>query len=507
MQLDEDVCYRALNARDARFDGQFFVGVVTTGIYCRPVCPARTPLRRNVRFFRTAAAASASGLRACRRCRPDSLPGSRDWDHRSDLVARALRLIGSGAADEQGSEAVASQLHVTARHLNRALVAEVGTTAGQLARTRRAQTARTLLEHTDLTATEVAFAAGFRSVRQFNDVMREQFGTSPTQLRRTPAVAGERERPISDVTVRLQFRPPYPVAAVLGWLHRHAVPGVDTVDVVAGTIHTTSTDGTTVAARFEQRSVVVAIGLAPGADVRSVPHHIAAVRRWLDLDASPAVIDDHLARQAALVPWVTRHAGLRVPTSLDPFRSLTATILGQQVSVAAAATQCGRLTRHLDTGQRFPTAAELAAVDPDLLASALGVPKARGRTLVAVAQLVAGGDVALGPSADRDEVTAVLGAVRGIGPWTIAETRMRALGDPDVWPAGDLVLRREVSEGGMFPGLQPGPCAPWRSYLAHHVWVAHATRTLDASPDARTRAKSAADSIDSEDPRYAKEAQ
>lgn len=472
MHTDEDTCYRALRARDARFDGQFFVGVVTTGIYCRPICPARTPQRRNVRFFRTAAAASAAGLRACRRCRPDTLPGSREWDHRSDLVARALRLIGAGVADEEGAEALAADLHVSSRHLNRALMAEVGTTAGRLARTRRAQTARTLLEHTDLTATQIAFAAGFRTVRQFNDVIREEFGATPTQLRSD--LPGHGGTP-GIVTVRLQYRPPYAVAAVLGWLQRHAVPGIDVVDPRLGTVRTTASDGTTVAVRFERRSVVVDIGMADGADVRAIPRHIAWVRRWLDLDAAPAVVDDHLSRLSAITPWVHRHPGMRVPAALDPFRSVTATILGQQVSVRAAATQCARLSQHLALDDRFPQAHEVAAADPDVLAQALGIPRARGRTLVTVAALIADGSVVVGPHADREAAVARLAEVRGVGPWTLAEIRMRALADPDVWPAGDLVLRRAIAPDGFVAGLDPRECSPWRSYLAHHVWIAHAT--------------------------------
>jgi len=475
MLIDDDTCYRALRARDSRFDGRFFVGVLSTGIYCRPVCPARTPLRRNVRFFGSAAAAVAAGLRACRRCRPDSLPGSREWDHRSDLVARALRLLGSGAADEGGVEAVARALNVTQRHLNRALTAEVGTTAGQLARTRRAQTARLLLEHTTLTLTDVAFAAGFGSVRQFNDVMRAQFGVTPGELRRAVRPARDQATPISDLTVRLPFRTPYAVAQVVGWLQRHAVPGVDDIDAADpahAIVRTTKLDDTRISVRFGARTVVLALGLPAGASLREIPRHIASVRRWLDLEAAPGVIDSHLLRDPTVRPWVEHHPGLRVLGALDPFRALTSTIVSQQVSVAAAATHSARLIDTVGPGGRFPTPAELAEVDPERLAAALGVPRARGRTLVAAAEVIATERVHLGPTADREHVMAVLGSIPGIGPWTLADVRMRALGDPDVWPDGDLVLRRALGPGGLFAGVRPIDMSPWRSYLAHHVWVA-----------------------------------
>lgn len=474
MVLDDDVCFRALAARDHRFDGQFFVGVVTTGIYCRPVCPARTPLRRNVRFYRSAATAAAAGLRACRRCRPDTLPGSREWDHRSDLVARALRLLGAGAADATGVEPVADALHVSSRHLNRALMAEVGVTAGQVARTRRAQTARLLLEHTDLPATEVAYAAGFRTVRQFNDVIRQEFGVTPTGLRGGRRHSDGRVATADTVTVRLGFRPPYAVASVLGWFARHAVAGVD--EVTDAAITTTLLDGTRVGARFEASSVVVSLGLPPQGDVRDLPPVIAAVRRWLDLDATPARIDDHFAGIAPVAAWVQRRPGMRVPAAADPFRSVVGTIMGQQVSVGAAATLNARLIAHCGLTDRFPTAETLAACDADVLAHAVGIPATRARTLVTVAELVAGGGVELGPSADRDATVATLGSVRGVGPWTVAEVRMRALGDPDVWPAGDLILRRALQPGGPVAGLDPVAAAPWRSYLAHHVWIGHSVK-------------------------------
>ena len=475
MEWDEDTCYRALCARDARFDGRFFVGVLTTGVYCRPVCPARTPHRRNVRFLGSAAAAVAAGFRACRRCRPDTLPMSREWDHRGDLVAQALRMIAAGAADDGGGTAtVAKSLGVTPRHLNRSLMAAVGATAGQLARTRRAQTARLLLVDTTLPLTEVAYAAGFGSVRQFNDVVRAHFGMTPSQLR-----AGERSAGgTGDLTLRLRMRPPYAVDAITARIARHGVPGVD--DVVDGSISTTTSWGAAVRVRFDSDSAVsLAVALPPSRDIREVAGLIDGVRRWLDLDANPAQVDSHLAGQPALAPLVTRRPGLRVVGTLDPFAGLVRTILGQQVSVAAAGTHAARLARHLTDGTRLPTPDELAVADPVALAAAVGVPQARGQTLVAVARAVTDGGVVLDPAGDRESTVARLGEIRGIGPWTLAEVRMRCLADPDAWPEGDLVLRRALV--GRLAGLDLGRTAPWRSYVAHHVWVDEADRRRQAA--------------------------
>lgn len=475
MLPDEDTCYQAMVARDGRFDGRFFVGVLTTGVYCRPVCPARTPLRRNVRFFATAAAAAAAGLRACKRCRPDSLPGSRDWDHRSDLVGRALRLIASGAADDAGVAAVAEQLGVTDRHLRRQLESQLGVSPMQLARTRRAQTARMLLEQTPLPVTEIAFAAGFRSVRQFNDVMRAEFGAAPSVLRSS----SDRDDPrTSDqpgtLALRLRHREPYDRPAMLGWLARHAVPGVDAVDPPHSEVATTALDGTGVTVRFGDGSVSVVLTGPAGGDLGWLPGRVAAVRQWLDLDANPAGIADGLARDPALAPIVAARPGVRVVGALDPFRGLLTTILSQRVSVAAARTHAGRFVVVFDgeAPARFPAPSAVAAADPDDLARRIGVTRSKGRTLVAASAAVADGTLALGPHADRTEAERRLAALPGVGPWTLADVRMRVLADPDIWPGGDLVLHRAIQPGGIVAGMDERLVRPWRSYAAHQVWVA-----------------------------------
>lgn len=474
MILSDDECYRALSARDERFDGRFFACVLTTGIYCRPVCPSRTPQRSNVKFLGSAVAASAAGFRACRRCRPDSLPASRDWDHRGDLVARALRMISAGTGDAGGTTALAQSLAVTPRHLNRMLVAEVGATAGQLTRSRRAQVARLLLADSDLNLADVAFAAGFGSVRQFNDSIRAHFGSTPSRLRS----GAPPTTPAATLTLRLRLLPPYATTEVLGWLARHGVPGVDTV--TDSTVTTTTTWGATVRAQFAGGDeVAVTLGLPPTRDVRVVPDLIEGIRRWLDLSVNPAQVDGDLAAQPVLRPLVRRRPGMRVLGHPDPFFGLVRTILGQQVSVAAAGTHSARLAGHLADGTRLPAAAELAAADPAALAAAVGIPQARGRTLVTVAEEVASGRISLAPAADRSETLARLGQISGIGPWTLAEVRMRCLGDPDAWPAGDLVLRRALERN--LAGLDPAAVAPWRSYLAHHVWIDEAVRRRQAA--------------------------
>jgi len=467
MLPDTDTCYAALLARDGRFDGQFFTGVLTTGIYCRPVCPARTPNRKNVRFFATAAAASAAGLRACKRCRPDSLPGSRDWDNRSDLVSRALRLLRSGAADDGGVVGVARTLSVSERHLRRVMVAELGVGPLELARTRRAQTARLLIDQTTMTFTDVAFAAGFASLRQFNDVIREEFGETPQQLRarfRTAPVEQPGGPDRTNVTVRLRFRQPYNVEAMMGWLARHGIPGVD--EVAEDSVATRLENGDFVTCRFLAAHVQAQLQLS---DLRDIPTHVAAIRSWLDLDAAPRAIDDVLHRNVTLAHSVHERPGVRVVGSPFPFRAAALAVLGQQVSVAAARTLAARLcvglTSQSDSPgdlRRFPTAAEVAAATPSQLAGIVGMPIKRATSLVILAAQVAAEDLLV--AHDRELVSQRLLQIPGIGPWTVADIRMRALGDPDVWPPNDLVLRRVIEKS-------PQDCSPWRSYAAHHAWL------------------------------------
>jgi len=470
---DFDTCYRAVSSRDARFDGRFVTAVRTTGIYCRPSCPAQTPKRENVSFFPRPAAAAAAGYRACKRCRPDAAPGSPEWDVRGDLAARALRGIEAGVVDAEGIPGLARRLNVSERHLHRVLVAEVGVGPLALARTRRAQTARVLIEHTALSLSTVAFSAGFASIRQFNDVMRAEFGCPPGELRRRPVPAGEAE---GTLTLRLQHRRPYAVAPSLGWLAARAVAGVEEVD---GGVYRRVINGRVVELEPVPDSghVVARVHVD---DVGHVADLVARCRRLLDLDADPVAVDEALRADKMLAPLVARTPGIRVPGSVDGFELAARAVLGQQVSVAAARTFASRLVaqcgKPLDSpwgtlSHSFPTAETVAEHPLD----GIGLTGARAASLRALAEAVASGRLSLEPTADRDEARAQLLALPGIGPWTVEYVAMRALRDPDAFPATDLVLRRATDDDA----ARAESWRPWRAYAAMHLWhdtaVTHVT--------------------------------
>jgi AraC family transcriptional regulator of adaptative response / DNA-3-methyladenine glycosylase II len=425
-----------------------------------------------VRFFPRAAAAAAAGFRACKRCRPDAAPGSRDWDARADLAARALRGIESGVVDTDGVPGLARRLAVSERHLHRTLVREIGVGPLALARTRRAQTARMLIEHTALPLTTVAFSAGFASIRQFNEVMRAEFGVAPSGLRRAPSPGGEAT---GTLTLRLSMRSPYDAAAILRWLAARAVPGVEEVAGVeeAGAGRYRRTLGSAlvdVQPRPDAGHVVARIEVD---DVTRIAGVVARIRRLFDLDADPAGVDGTLGADPLLASSVAAHPGLRVPGTVDGFELAVRAVLGQQVSVAAARTFAGRLVqrcgRPLDVPagtltHAFPTADAVADADLD----GLGLTGGRVRTLRALATAVAGGDVSLEPTADRDATRAALSALPGIGPWTVDYVAMRALGDPDAFPATDLVLARLLGADAV---TRAERWRPWRAYAAMHVWT------------------------------------
>jgi AraC family transcriptional regulator of adaptative response / DNA-3-methyladenine glycosylase II len=441
--------------------------VTTTGIYCRPSCPAQTPKRQNVRFYPCAAAAVAAGFRACKRCRPEAAPGSREWDVRGDLAARALRAIAGGVLDGNGSDssgvpALARSLHVSERHLHRVLVAEVGAGPLALARTRRAQTARLLLDATDLPISEIAFAAGFGSLRQFNDTMREHFGVPPREIRR---------RPVRDVpgtgalTLRLGVRQPFAADALRDWLRRHLVPGIESLD--GSEYRRVLPSGSVATLRLDPEGVTLTTAVD---DVRALPDAVVRCRRLVDADADPAAVDEVLGRDKLLAPMVRARPGLRVPGCTDGFELLVRTILAQQVSLRAAHTFAARLVtaygKPLDapTGgltHRFPTADVLADASYD----GIGLTGSRCASVRAAAVAYASGEIRLDPTADRDETRRRLLALPGVGPWTAEYAAMRALGDPDAFPASDLVLRRRTDPN------RTATWRPWRAYGAMHVWT------------------------------------
>lgn len=483
---DPDRCYAALCARDPRFDGWFTFGVTTTGIHCRPSCPARTPARANVRFFGTSAAAVAAGFRACRRCRPDASPGSPAWDHRADVVARAVRAIADGEVDRHGVAGLADRLGYSPRHLHRQLVTELGVGPRELARTQRAHTARTLIERTALPFTDVAAAAGFGSLRQFNATVRAHYAASPTQLR---AAARRRDRdgsarrtdataPAGTVSLRLATRPPFAGDALLRHLAARAVPGLEehgpgwhrrALTLPGGGAVVTLTPGVD--------GVALELLLDDPTDLAAA---VARLRRMLDLDADPLATDRDLGADPVLAALVAATPGLRCPAAPDPIEACLRVVLGQQVSVAGAATlaarvvaRCGVPLDHPVGGvtHRLPDASVVAAAD----LRDLGLPAARAATLRRLAAAVADGTLDLGPGADRSRARATLAATAGVGPWTTDVLALRGLRDPDAFPASDLVVRRTAAA----LGLPDGPSAlaaasrrwrPWRAHAAQHLW-------------------------------------
>lgn len=477
MQWDYEQCYRAVDSRDARFDGWFVTCVTSTRIYCRPSCPAITPKRANVRFLPTAAAAQREGFRACLRCRPDAAPGSPQWNYRADVVGRAMRLIADGVVDRDGVPGLAGRIGYTERHLTRILTAEVGAGPLALARAQRAQTARILVETTTLGLADIAFAAGFGSVRQFNDTMRETYGRAPSELR-TARRAGAAPTAAGTMTLRLPYREPLHAEALLDFLGGRTIPGID--EVRDGAYHR--------GLRLPHGSATVSLTIRPGfaeatlrlADVRDLAPAVARCRRLLDLDADPVAVDALLAADPALAPSVHKEPGVRVPGAVDGLEMAVRAVVGQQISVSGARTVLARLVAAaVPAGlaapaegalRGFPSAEELAGA-PD---EAFGMPAARRRTLRTLAAAVADGRLVLDPGADRAETEARLVEIPGIGPWTAQYVALRALGDPDVFLPTDLGVRRGAAALGLpESGLAAHATrawAPWRSYATIRLW-------------------------------------
>jgi AraC family transcriptional regulator of adaptative response / DNA-3-methyladenine glycosylase II len=479
-ELDFERCYRAVDSRDQRFDGWFYTAVTSTGIYCRPSCPATTPKRENVRFYPSAAGAQREGFRACKRCRPDASPGSPEWDARADVVARAVRLIADGVVDREGVPGLAGKLGYTERHLHRMLSAELGAGPLALARAQRAQTARILIETTDLGLAEIAFAAGFGSVRQFNDTLREVYAVAPSALRAAARRATASEA--GTINLRLPYRSPLHAQALLEFFAVRAVPGLEEVD--AETYRR--------ALRLPHGEGIAALTPLPGyvaaslrlTDVRDLAPAVARCRRLFDLDADPIAVDATLAADEALAPAVAKEPGVRLPRATDGFEMAVRGVVGQQISVAAARTIVaallpapsalaeGEVSGDKAGGLRaFPSAEQVL----DLPDTAFAMPAARRETIRAVARAVAAGELDLDPGADRAETERRLTELPGIGPWTASYLALRALGDPDVFLATDLGVRR----GAEMLGLPANARAlaeyakrwsPWRSYATIRLW-------------------------------------
>jgi AraC family transcriptional regulator, regulatory protein of adaptative response / DNA-3-methyladenine glycosylase II len=475
---DFERCYIAVHSRDPRFDGWFCTAVTSTGIYCRPSCPATTPKRGHVRFYPSAAAAQRAGFRACKRCRPNATPGSPQWDSRGDVVARAMRLIADGLVDREGVAALSARVGYSVRQLERLLSAEVGAGPIAIARAQRAQTARVLIETTGLPMADVAFAAGFTSIRQFNDTVRSVFASSPTALRRRVAddipSAGEAS---TALVLRLPFRRPLCPDNLFGHLAATAVPGVEEVRGATYRRTLRLAGGPGIIELTPTPEYILCRALL--SDLRDLTTTIARCRWLLDLDADPEAVDHHLGSDPALRPLIDKAPGRRVPRSVDGAELAIRTVLGQQVSTRAARTHAARLV--VDHGDPvtdpggglthlFPSPTALLHLDAAL-------PEARRRTLSALIGSLGRRDLDLGPGGDRTDALAVLEALPGVGPWTAAIIAMRALGDPDAFPSSDLGVKQGAAE----LGLPPTPAAltghaerwrPWRAYAVQYLWSA-----------------------------------
>lgn len=495
MTFDER--YGVILSRDPRFDGQFVTAVRSTGIYCRPSCPARTPKASNVSFYATSAAAHEAGYRACKRCLPEAAPGSPEWDLRGDTTARAMRLIADGVIEREGVPGLARRLGYSPRHLTRLLSAELGAGPLALSRAHRAHTARMLLVGTDLPVADVAFSAGFTSIRQFNDTMREVFGMPPLELRARRRRTAGREGAASDhaasagsassgheaagaIDLVLPHRGPLDADGLFAWMDARAVPGVEsaTPTSFARTLRLPGGPAWFAVRLDDAGRIRLRARLTHLGDLSTL---VTRVRRLFDLDADPVAIDEALARHPELAPLVSRLPGIRVPGAADPHEMLIRAMVGQQITVVAARTALTALADALGEevalgvpeARLFPTMAAVAERGHEVLRG----PAARIRAITDAAAALAEGALVLGPGDDAAEQRARLLAMPGIGPWTADYVRMRVTGDPDVILPGDVAVRTGAAAAGIPAdprGLEQWAArtAPWRSYLTAHLWRA-----------------------------------
>ncbi len=477
MELDAAVLRRARLARDARFDGRYFVGVRTTGIYCRPVCPALPPKEENVRYFHSAAEAAGEGFRPCLRCRPEASPGTPAWLGTSVTVSRALRLIADSALDDGRVEELSERLGVGPRHLRRLFVQHLGASPIAVAQTRRLQFAKSLIDETDLPLTRVAFAAGYGSVRRFNATFRKVYGRSPSELRRRGR-RGCTKMPAGHYIFRLAYRPPYDWEPLIEFLSLRATPGVEAVtpDSYRRTIALGGHKGTIDVRPIKREDALEVRVVFP--DPTALFQIIERVRRIFDLGADPEEIERHLRTDPQLGPLLAAWPGQRVPGGWSGFELGVRAILGQQVSVKGATTLAGRLAARFGEPHQAGDGLDLISPTPEKLAgedlSVIGLPKARARAIQELAKAVSSGGISFeaGSASDLGER---LREVPGIGEWTAQYVLMRALGEPDAFPSSDLGLLRAVSAGGEKPTPRQLEAMaenwrPWRAYAAMYLW-------------------------------------
>jgi AraC family transcriptional regulator, regulatory protein of adaptative response / DNA-3-methyladenine glycosylase II len=481
MSLNAQVCDRARLARDPRFDGLFFVGVLSTGIYCRPICPARSPKPENVVYFPSAAAAAEAGLRPCLRCRPEAAPGSPAWNGTSATVSRAMLLIRQGALDEGSVEDLASRLGVGSRHLRRLFQTHIGASPKSLATTQKILFAKKLLSETDLSVTEIAFASGFDSIRRFNAAFSKIYRTTPSAIRSRNNNSKTTGNELFKCTLTLSFRPPFHWRHMLGFFELRAIPGVE---VVAGgtysrTIRINETSGVISVAHSEQEdALLLTVALSDSRDLMSI---VERVRRMFDLDANMAAIHDVLAADPELERSVAKQPGLRLPGAWDPFEAAIRAVVGQQVSVKGACTIIGRIAakvgprfeseEHPELTRFFPTAHEFKACD----LGGIGMPEMRTRTVQALAEEVAAERLSFVVKGSLSDFIKQLTRIPGIGDWTAQYIAMRAMGEPDAFPAGDLGIVKALQKGDKPLTLEQIPeraekWRPWRAYAAMYLW-------------------------------------
>ena len=487
--LSEGESYRAIQSRESRFDGLFFTAVRTTGIYCRPSCPAKTPHARNVTFYPTSAAAQSAGYRACKRCRPGAAPGSPEWNIRADVTGRAMRYIAEGVVDHEGVGGLARRLGYSERQVHRQLVHELGAGPIALARAQRCETARMLLEETDLLVSEIAFAAGFRSIRQFNETTRAIFAQTPSDIRRRRTGRDSPQSRSGVITLRLPFRPPFALDGLLAFLGARAVAGIEEGDAshYRRVLRLPHGLGRLEISRsnlcIEDSTIGIRLQID---DLRDLTAAVTRCRRLLDLDADPLAIVDALGADRCIGHLFRSAPGLRLPGHVDAEELAIRAVLGQQVSVVSARRLTGLLvTRYGEElaqpdgllTHAFPTAASLAELDE----IDLPMPRVRRATILLLARAISDGSIDLSPGADRDRVAQDLERVNGIGPWTSSYIRMRGLGDPDVFLESDLGVRRALEALG-FRGDRASASRhardwrPWRSYGLMHLWSVHQRR-------------------------------
>jgi len=477
--LDPRICERARLARDPHFDGRFFIGVTSTGIYCRPICPSPSAKRIHVRYFPTAAAAAEAGFRPCLRCRPEVAPGTPAWNGTSATVSRGLKLIAAGALDEDSVDTLAARLGVSARHLHRLFLQHLGAPPIAVAQTRRLHFAKQLISDTHLPMAQVALASGFQSIRRFNDVVHKLYGRAPSELRRLRQASTSRTS-AGEYVFRLAYRPPYDWNALLEFLAVRATPGVEEVrdGVYRRSLVSRDQHGVLeVRALSRERALEMRIRFPESACLLQI---VTRVRAMFDLAADPAAIARHLRHDPLLGPLVKRHPGLRVPGAWDGFELAVRAVLGQQVTVRGATTLAGRLVQAYgkplqqpDTGgltHLFPSAQSLAG------ARLQGLPAARVRSIQLLAQAVAAGELSFAGGVPDEEFFARFQSIAGIGEWTAQYVAMRAFNEPDAFPAADLVLLRAIGNGRALTAAallkRAESWRPWRAYAAMHLWRA-----------------------------------